>query len=158
MKATPDNGDPVPIPTWLEGFPHVYDLLTVGRQPVGDVLAEVRPRHCVALPGQAGLVVPKPKKRPKSSFMSFRSRHAEHILQADFSSSVSTAATASDSESLTWLDDCSGSALSVTGHIRVTGPIVLAEFRRTVATHGFPPPRIPDNGMVFTTRLSGGRT
>jgi hypothetical protein len=37
----------------------------------------------------------------------------------------------SDCEILTWLDDCSRYALSVTAHVRVTGPIVLAEFRKS---------------------------
>ncbi|MGH3660202.1 MAG: integrase core domain-containing protein, partial [Micromonosporaceae bacterium] len=55
------------------------------------------------------------------------------------------------------LDDCSRFALSVTAHHRVTGPIVLAEFRKAVATHGVPAATLTDNGMVFTTRLSGGK-
>jgi hypothetical protein len=33
---------------------------------------------------------------------------------------------------------------------------VLAEFRKAVATHGIPASTLTDNGMVFTTRLSGG--
>jgi hypothetical protein len=39
----------------------------------------------------------------------------------------------------------------------VTGPIVLATFRETVATHGIPASTLTDNGMVFTTRLSQGK-
>jgi hypothetical protein len=34
---------------------------------------------------------------------------------------------------------------------------VLATFRETVATHGIPASTLTDNGMVFTTRLSGGK-
>src|SRR5215204_3423916 len=49
-----------------------------------------------------------------------------------------------DSEILSWLDDCSRYALWVTAHVRVTGPIVLAEFRRTVATHGIPASTLTD--------------
>ena len=59
-------------------------------------------------------------------------------------------------EILTWLDDHSRYALHVTAHARVTGPIVLATFRKTVATHGIPASTLTDNGMVFTTRFSGG--
>jgi transposase InsO family protein len=33
---------------------------------------------------------------------------------------------------------------------------VLAEFRNAIATHGIPASTLTDNGMVFTTRLSGG--
>jgi hypothetical protein len=47
-------------------------------------------------------------------------------------------------------------ALSVTAHSRVTGPIVRQAFRETVATYGVPASTLTDNGMVFTTRLSGG--
>ena len=60
-------------------------------------------------------------------------------------------------EVLTWLDDHSRSALSVTAHRRVTGPIVLAAFRAAVTCHGVPACTLTDNGMVFTTRLSGGK-
>ena len=47
-----------------------------------------------------------------------------------------------DTEILTWLDDCSRYALSVTAHHRVTGPIVLADLpRNRCRSTGFPPPR-----------------
>ena len=58
---------------------------------------------------------------------------------------------------LTWLDDHSRYALRVTAHSRVTGPIVLAAFRAAIAAHGAPASTLTDNGMVFTTRFSGGR-
>jgi Integrase core domain len=57
---------------------------------------------------------------------------------------------------LCWIDDHSRYALSVTAHLRVTGPIVRHAFRDCVATHGIPASTLTDNGMVFTTRLSGG--
>jgi Integrase core domain len=60
-------------------------------------------------------------------------------------------------EILDWLDDHARYAVSVTAHRRVTGPIVLAEFRKAVAIHGVPASTLTDNGMVFTTRLSGGK-
>jgi len=60
-------------------------------------------------------------------------------------------------EILSWLDDCSRYALSVTAHRRVTGPIVLASFRATITAHAIPTATLTDNGMVFTTRLSGGK-
>jgi hypothetical protein len=58
---------------------------------------------------------------------------------------------------LTWLDDHSRYALSVTVHRAVTGPIVLAVFRAAAAAHGTPASTLTDNGMVFTTRFSGGK-
>jgi len=62
-----------------------------------------------------------------------------------------------DTEILSWLDDCSRYALRVTAHARVTGPIVLAAFRAAVIEHGIPASTLTDNGMVFTTRLAGGK-
>jgi len=62
-----------------------------------------------------------------------------------------------DAEILTWLDDCSRYALHISAHQRVSGPAVLAAFRQTVARFGVPASTLTDNGMVFTTRLSGGK-
>jgi len=58
---------------------------------------------------------------------------------------------------LSWLDDCSRYAPSVTAHARVTGPIVVSTFSETVAIYGIPASTLTDNGMVFTTRLAQGR-
>jgi len=48
-------------------------------------------------------------------------------------------------------------ALRVTAHPAVTGPLVVASFRLAVAAHGVPASTLTDNGMVFTTRFSGGK-
>jgi hypothetical protein len=56
-----------------------------------------------------------------------------------------------------WPDDHSRKALSVTAHQRITGRIVVGCFREAVAIHGVPASTLTDNGMVFTTRLSGGK-
>jgi transposase InsO family protein len=47
--------------------------------------------------------------------------------------------------------------LATTAHARVTGPIVLASFRQTVAQQGIPASTLTDNRMVFTTGLSGDK-
>ncbi|MFY9778848.1 MAG: integrase core domain-containing protein [Trebonia sp.] len=60
-------------------------------------------------------------------------------------------------EILTWLDDHPRCVLSLTAHVRVTGADVLNTFRAACAAHGAPASTLTDNGMVFTTRLSGGR-
>ena len=112
-------------------------------------------RHLV----KNGLVVPEPRKRPKSSYTRFDAEQPNECWQADFTHYRLTrrdGRPGADSEILSWLDDCSRFALSVTAHHRVTGPIVLAEFRTTVAAHGIPASTLTDNGTVFTTRLSGG--
>ena len=109
---------------------------------------------------KAGLVVPEPKKKPKSSYIRYAAEMPNETWQADFTHyrlRRPDGRPGADTEILTWLDDCSRYALSVTAHHRVTGPIVLATFRQTVAEHGIPASTLTDNGMVFTTRLSQGK-
>jgi hypothetical protein len=60
-------------------------------------------------------------------------------------------------EILCWIDDDSRYAISVPTHRRVTGPVVLTSFRKAVRLHGVPFSTLTDNGMAFTTRLSGGK-
>jgi hypothetical protein len=66
-------------------------------------------------------------------------------------------ATGPGTEILAWLDDHSRLVLSLTCHHRVTGPIVLASFRAACTEHGIPASTLTGNGMVFTTRLAGGK-
>ena len=109
---------------------------------------------------RAGLVVPEPKKKPKSAYIRFAAEQPNECWQADFTHYRLTKPNGQpgpDCEILSWLDDHSRYALSVTAHHRVTGPIVLARFRQTVAEHGIPASTLTDNGMVFTTRLSQGQ-
>ena len=103
----------------------------------------------------SGLVVPEPRKRPKSSYIRFAAEQPNECWQADFTHYPLAGGTGT--EILTWLDDHSRYALSVTAWNRVTGPIVLSTFRAAVAAHGAPASTLTDNGMVFTTRYSGGR-
>lgn len=109
---------------------------------------------------KAGLVVHEPKKRPKSSYIRFAAEQPNETWQADFTHYRLTRrdrTLGADTEILSWLDDHARYALSATAHHRVTGPIVLATFRQTVTQHGIPASTLTDNGMVFTTRLSGGK-
>ena len=109
---------------------------------------------------RAGLVVPEPKKKPKTAYLRFAAEQPNETWQADFTHYRLThpgGSPGAEVEVLTWLDDHSRFALSVTTHHRVTGPIVLATFRQTTAQHGVPASTLTDNGMVFTTRLSGGK-
>jgi transposase InsO family protein len=113
-------------------------------------------RHLAA----QGLITPEPKKRPKSSYLRFAAEQPNECWQSDFTHYRLTrpdGTPGADVEILTWLDDHARYALSVTAHHRVTGPIVLTEFRHACAGHGIPASTLTDNGMVFTTRLSGGK-
>jgi transposase InsO family protein len=104
---------------------------------------------------RAGLVVPEPRKRPKSSYIRFAAEQPNESWQSGFTHYP--LADGTGTEILTWLDDHSRYALSVTAHCRVSGPIVLAAFRAATAAYGAPASTLTDNGMVFTTRFSGGR-
>jgi len=104
---------------------------------------------------RAGLVTPEPRKRPKSSYVRFEASMPNETWQSDFTHYRLT--TGAEIEILTWLDDCTRFALHVGAYARVTGPIVHATFRETAAQHGIPASTLTDNGMVFTTRLAGGR-
>jgi transposase InsO family protein len=104
---------------------------------------------------RAGLVTPDPAKRPRSSYLRFEAELPNECWQSDFTHYP--LADGTDTEILTWLDDHSRYALSVTAHRRITGPIVLAAFRAAVTCHGTPASTLTDNGTVFTTRLSGGK-
>jgi len=104
---------------------------------------------------RAGLVTAQPQKRPRSSYIRFAAEQPNECWQADFTHT--RLADSTEVEVLCWLDDHARYALSVTAHRRVTGPIVVAAFRAAVARYGPPASTLTDNGMVFTTRLAGGR-
>lgn len=101
------------------------------------------------------LVTPEPQKRPKSSYIRFQAEQPNETWQSDFTHYRLT--TGVDTEILTWLDDHSRYALSITAHQRVTANNVLATFRTTCSSHGIPASTLTDNGMVYTTRFAGGR-
>jgi transposase InsO family protein len=103
----------------------------------------------------AGLITPTPQRRPRSSYIRFAAEQPNERWQADFTHWW--LADATHIEILNWIDDHARYALSVTAHRRVTGPIVLDAFRKACAAHGIPASTLTDNGMVFTTRLSGGK-
>jgi transposase InsO family protein len=104
---------------------------------------------------RAGLVTPDPSKRPKSSYIRFQADMPNECWQSDFTHWQ--LAGGQETEILSWIDDHSRYALSITAHYRVTGPIVLQAFRAACAAHGAPASTLTDNGMVFTTRLAGGK-
>jgi len=120
---------------------------------------------------RAGAVVQDPSKRPKSSYVRFAADQPNETWQSDFThyrladgtrhvthrGGIRRIEQGTDVEILTWLDDCSRYALSVTAHAPVTGPIVLATFRKCVAAYGVPASTLTDNGLVFTTRFAGGK-
>jgi transposase InsO family protein len=108
---------------------------------------------------RAGAVTPDPSKRPKSSYIRFEADQPNECWQSDFTHyrlSRSEGSPGVDVEIISWLDDHSRYALHVTAHRAVTGPLVLTTFRQACDLHGRPASTLTDNGMVYTTRRSGG--
>ncbi len=106
---------------------------------------------------RAELITPEPAKKPRSSYIRFQAEQPNETWQADFTHH--RLADGTDIEILTWLDDHSRYALSVTAHRPVTGAAVVATFTATTRQHGVPASTLTDNGMVFTARFAqGGNT
>jgi transposase InsO family protein len=108
----------------------------------------------------AGLIIPEPKKKPKSAYICFAAEQPNEMWQTDFTHYRLTSpdgTPGADAEILCFLDDHSRYALSITCHRRVTGPVVVTVFRKIIADQGIPASVLSDNGMVFTTRFAGGQ-
>ncbi|MXW60291.1 MAG: IS481 family transposase, partial [Acidimicrobiaceae bacterium] len=108
-------------------------------------------RHLLA----AGLIKPNPRKRPKSSLTRFQADLPNECWQTD----MTHIQLATSSEVLTWLDDHSRYALSITVHTRVNVNSVVTTFDKTVETYGLPASVLSDNAMYYTARFArGGRS
>jgi transposase InsO family protein len=103
----------------------------------------------------AGLVVPEPRKRPRSSYHRFTAAQPNECWQSDFTHW--RLADGSDVEILNWLDDHSRLLLSCTAHIPVTGDVVTSAFLDTAEHYGYPASTLTDNGRVYTARFGGGK-
>ena len=102
-----------------------------------------------------GMVTPAPKKRPKSTYIRFQADLPNECWQSDFTHWQ--LADGSGVEILTFLDDCTRYAISVTAHNTVTTQVIIDAFRTAISRHGTPASTLTDNGMVFTVRLAGHR-
>jgi transposase InsO family protein len=103
----------------------------------------------------AGHVTPEPRKRPKSSYIRFEAALPNETWQTDFTHW--RLADGTDTEIITWLDDHSRNALSVSAHRRITGNIVVDTFTETADNTGYPASVLSDNGMVYTARFAFGQ-
>ena len=115
-----------------------------GRRAAHDLLAPATPppasrsprrRSAGTWPGPGWSPPSRPSGR-KSSYLRFAAEQPNECWQSDFTHYPLAGGTGT--EILTWLDDHSRYALRITAHRRVTGPIVVAEFRAAVAAHGDP--------------------
>lgn len=103
----------------------------------------------------AGLVVPEPRKRPRSSYHRFVAAQPNECWQSDFTHW--RLADDTDVEILNWLDDHSRYLLGCTAHTPVTGDIVTQRFLAVADEYGLPASTLTDNGRVYTARFGGGR-
>ncbi len=103
----------------------------------------------------AGLIVAEPKKKPKTSYIRFQADLPNEMWQSDFTHWHLT--NGDGVEIITFLDDHSRYALSVTAHIRITTDIAIDRFLTTAETNGFPASTLTDNALVYTARFAGGK-
>jgi transposase InsO family protein len=103
----------------------------------------------------AGLVVPEPRKRPRSSWRRFEASAPNELWQSDFTHW--RLADGSEVEIYSWLDDHSRYLLGCTAFRRVGGDDVVATFTAAGDAHGWPAATLTDNGSVYTSRFTGGR-
>lgn len=102
-----------------------------------------------------GLVEYQPRKKPKSYLIRFEADQPNETWQADVTHVRLRNGRVVDV--LDFLDDHSRFLVSITVHSSVTTAIVVQEFTDAITTHGTPQSTLTDNGLVFTTRLRGGR-
>jgi transposase InsO family protein len=117
-----------------------------GHSPVVSTIWKVLKRH--------GLITAQPKKRPRSTYIRFQAELPNETWQSDFThwhlaSGVGV-------EILTFLDDHSRLALSITCQKVVTGRIVVTDFRKNTNEYGPPASTLTDNGLVYTARFRSG--
>lgn len=103
---------------------------------------------------RAGLVTPQPKKRPRSSYTRFEADLPNECWQSDFTHWHLV--DSRDVEILTFLDDHSRYAVSITCHRVISGTTVVEMFRSAIEDYGPPAATLTDNGLVFTTRSRQG--
>lgn len=91
---------------------------------------------------KAGRIEPAPKKRPRSSYIRFEAGLPNETWQSDvthyFLGKPDPNTQTNRAEILTWLDDHSRFALSVTAHLPVKGSTVVQTLKTAGQQHGLP--------------------
>lgn len=100
-----------------------------------------------------GLVVPEPRKRPKSSYVRFEADLPNGCWQGDITHWFLSDGTRV--EILDFLDDHSRYLLHLHAAPAFTGAMVTAAMNDLMTTYGTPASTLTDNGLVFTARLAG---
>ena len=100
------------------------------------------------------LIVPQPKKRPRSSYIRFEAEQPNETWQSDFTHWA--LADGKDVKILNFLDDHSRFLLGCRAFIPVTGRNVVELFPELIAQYE-PQSTLTDNGRVLTARFGNGR-
>jgi transposase InsO family protein len=103
----------------------------------------------------AGLVVPEPHKRPRSSWIRFEAAQPNELWQSDFTHW--RLADGREVEIINWLDDHSRFLLACQARRRVSGDDAVTTFLAAVDEYGAPAATLTDNGSVYTSRFTGGK-
>ena len=103
---------------------------------------------------RAKLIEPAPKKRPKTSFIRFEASLPNEMWQTDVCHW--RLANGTITEILSFLDDRSRYALSVSAHDHINTSTVISLFRETADQHGYPASVLSDNAMYYTARFARG--
>lgn len=101
---------------------------------------------------QAGLIIPAPSKRPRSSYIRFQADLPNECWQADITHWF--LANGTRVEILDFLDDHARFLLDIRPATAFTGPMVVTVMTELIARYGAPASTLTDNGLVFTTRLA----
>lgn len=100
----------------------------------------------------AGLIVPAPTKRPRSSYIRFQADLPNECWQADITHWHLVDGTRV--EVLDFLDDHSRFLLDIRPAAAFTGAMVTTVLSELISQYGPPASTLTDNGLVFTTRLA----
>lgn len=101
------------------------------------------------------LIVPQPRKRPRSSYIRFEADQPNETWQSDFTHW--RLADGTDVEILNFLDDHSRFLIGCKAYIPVTGRAVVDFFLELITKFEPPMSTLTDNGRVFTARFGNGR-
>lgn len=104
---------------------------------------------------RSGKIIPEPKKRPKTSYIRFQADYPNETWQSD--STHWTISNSEDIEITTWIDDNSRYILNVKAYKTTTVHTIIETFLDSAYKNGLPTSILTDNGLVYTTRLSGGK-
>ena len=129
--------------------------VTIGWHLEQEGLRAPAPATISRILSRAGLVVPEPRKRPRSSYLRFEAAQPNETWQSDVTHW--RLADGSDVDILNWLDDHSRLLLQSTAHQPVTGDTVVTMFLQTIDEHGPPASTLTDNARIYTARFGGGR-